>query len=350
MKLPLAEQSQPQATESLPATGECGRTASLPNADVGSGSSTLQPVTQSRVEIRKFVEVPNPNIKFSAGGIAESTTTQGESGRTTTFPNANVASGSSTLQPATQNRVEIRKFVEVPNPNIKFPAGRETEPGLPQAEKDPAISLSRANATSKSIVGQPIIPNRLDIRKLLKILSLAHMKFPQGAQIQQRLGILLLIVALGVTAWGFFTKGHDSRATHSVPSNSNSSASTSSVDSLASSDDQMPSATKVPLSAAPRGTASFVIGIKARKNAWVSIRADGRKLTEEKLTSGEEKSVAAANQVIVKTGNPGALDFEFNGRKLPVPETSAELQTLEFGPSGLEVIISQPPTRIRPGK
>jgi hypothetical protein len=167
------------------------------------------------------------------------------------------------------------------------------------------------------------------------------MKVPSSAQIQERLAILMLVVALGVTAWGFFTREH-SRVMHPVSPDSNAS--------VASSDTQMPFSNKASGSSASRGMTSFVVGIKARKSVWVSIRADGRKLAEEKLTSGTEKSVTAANQIMVKTGNPGALDFEFNGKKLPSQATSGSVQTLEFGPSGLEVVVSQPPTRMKPGK
>jgi len=92
-----------------------------------------------------------------------------------------------------------------------------------------------------------------------------------------------------------------------------------------------------------------MVHIKARKNVWVLIRADGRMLTEETLVSGAEKSVMAAKQVIVKTANASALDFEFNGQRLPSQGARGEFKTLEFGPSGLEVVISNPPTRIKPG-
>ena len=104
---------------------------------------------------------------------------------------------------------------------------------------------------------------------------------------------------------------------------------------------QSPSTTP-PVSAASLVTASFVVRIKAHQNARVSITADGKKLREETLLGGTEKSVRASNQIIIKTGNPGALDFEFNGQKLPNQGTDGEAKTLEFGPNGLEVTISGP--------
>ena len=347
VKRPLgAAQNQARVAESAPVQGESGPTTGLPKATVASGSSTGRPVTQNRVEIRKVVEVPNPNIKLPAGGGTESEPALAESSRGTGLPKANAPSDSSTGRPILQNRVEIRKVVEVPNPNIKFPAGPGTESGLPQGDKNLATTLPNASAPSDSSLGRPITQDGVEIRKLPGVPRPANMKLRPGSQIQERLAILLLVVALGVAVWGFFTRELDTRVLHPVPSDSNSSASFAPGDSVPSSDAHETGA----VSAASRGTGSFVVDIKARKNVWVLIRADGKKLTEEKLTGGAEKSIRATNQVVVKTGNPGALDFEFNGRKLPVQGTSGEVLTLEFGPSGLEVIISQPPTRIKPGK
>jgi Domain of unknown function (DUF4115) len=337
MKRPPSPQIKAKVVESAPV--EESRPASpVPNANPPSDSSTGQPIIQNRVEIRKFVEVPNPNIKFRAGELAESAPVE-QSGPANPVPNANPPSDSSTGQPIIQNRVEIRKFVEVPNPNIKQ-AGELTESALAQGESSRATSLPKTNESSTT---QPSTQEGVEVREVT-IPNLSKMKAPPVAQIQERIAILVLVVALGVAVWGFFTRRTDTRVIHPVPPDSNSSA------SVASSDAQMPFSNKASGSSASRGMASFVVGIKARKNVWVSIRADGRKLSEEKLTSGAEKSVTAANQVMVKTGNAGALDFEFNGKKVPSQATSGDVRTLEFGPSGLEVVISQPSTRMKPGK
>jgi Domain of unknown function (DUF4115) len=327
-----------ELAESVPVE-QSGRASPVPNANAPSESSTGQPIVQNRVEIRKFVEVPNPNIKFRAGESAESAPVE-ESRRANAVPSANPPSDSSTGRPIIQNRVEIRKFVEVPNPNIKLAAGELTESAPSQEESSRATNLPKTNESSTA---RASTQERVEVRKVT-IPNLAKMKVPPGAQIQERLALLVLVVALAVAVWGFFTRGTDTRASYPVPPDSNSSA------SVASPDAQMPFSNQASVSSASRGMASFVVGIKARKNVWVSIRADGKKLSEEKLTSGAEKSVTAANQVMVTTGNPSALDFEFNGKKLPIQATSGDVQTLEFGPSGLEVVVSQPSTRMKPGK
>jgi cytoskeleton protein RodZ len=209
--------------------------------------------------------------------------------------------------------------------------------------------------------------------------------------------MLLLVVALSFAIWGFYTREREpsTPVKHPVAPSTNSTGSPAPPAASPSSDSQMPSAegqaadsqkppaevetappevppdssphpaptgssspadslgltkaepesssTKAPVSAASLVTASFIVHIKARKDAWLSITADGRKLSDETLSGGAEKSIRAANQIIVKTGNAGALDLEFNGQKLPTQGTYGEVKTLEFGPSGLEVTVSNSP-------
>jgi cytoskeleton protein RodZ len=197
--------------------------------------------------------------------------------------------------------------------------------------------------------------------------------------------MLLLVIALSFAIWGFYTRDREpsTPAKQPVASSTNPSGSTSPPPTSPSSDSQKPateaqttppevpaessphppatapgsaadslglakaepesSSTKAPVSTASLVTASFIVHIKARKDAWVSITADGRKLGEETLIGGAEKSIRAANQIIVRTGNSGALDLEFNGQKLATQGAYGEVKTLEFGPSGLEVTVSNSP-------
>jgi len=213
--------------------------------------------------------------------------------------------------------------------------------------------------------------------------------------------MLLLVVALSFAIWGFYTREREpsTPVKHPVAPSANSTGSTAPPAASPSSDSQTPaegqaadsqkppaevetappqapadsnhpaptgsstpadslgltkaeppesSSTKAPVSTASLVTASFIVHIKARKDAWVSIMADGKKLSEETLTGGAEKSIRAANQIIVRTGNAGALDLEFNGQKLPTQGAYGEVKTLEFGPSGLEVTVSDSPKRETP--
>jgi cytoskeleton protein RodZ len=207
--------------------------------------------------------------------------------------------------------------------------------------------------------------------------------------------MLLLAIALSFAVWGFYTREPATRAKPQVPPTSTSTGSASSStdsilppaagtpsdsepnpaevrtappeipsdssshpapsapsstnDSLAPSKSEPESpSTKAPVSAASLVQASFAVHIKAREDAWVLITADGKKQGEETLGPGAEKLIKAAKQIVIRTGNSGALDFEFNGQKLPIQGVLGEVKTLEFGPSGLEVTVSNPPTARTP--
>lgn len=108
-----------------------------------------------------------------------------------------------------------------------------------------------------------------------------------------------------------------------------------------------PSAAGSPTTAAPTG-ATFNVHIAAREDSWVSITADGKILMQDTISAGTEKSVKANKQIIIRTGNAGALDFAFNGEKLPTQGEVGEVKTLEFGPDGLEVTISRRPVTSNP--
>jgi cytoskeleton protein RodZ len=91
--------------------------------------------------------------------------------------------------------------------------------------------------------------------------------------------------------------------------------------------------------AAAGGSASstpgaFLVQIKAREDSWVAISADGREIMQATLNASAEKSIGARDRVVIKTGNAGALDISFNGKKLPTQGAPNEVKTLTFDPSG----------------
>lgn len=65
------------------------------------------------------------------------------------------------------------------------------------------------------------------------------------------------------------------------------------------------------------------------------ITADGKEIVQDTLAAPAEKSVAARNQVVIKTGNVGALDISFNGKKLAPQGRVNQVKTLTFDPNGL---------------
>jgi cytoskeleton protein RodZ len=87
---------------------------------------------------------------------------------------------------------------------------------------------------------------------------------------------------------------------------------------------------------------SFLVQIKAREDSWVSILADGKPAMEETLSPPTEKSIEAHSEVIIKTGNVGALDILFNGKQVPPQGDCSQVKTLTFDSNGLRPQTTRP--------
>ena len=57
--------------------------------------------------------------------------------------------------------------------------------------------------------------------------------------------------------------------------------------------------------------------VEAHEAAWVSIKVDGKAIMQDVMSPFAPKSFEAYKEVVIKAGNVGALDFRFNGKKLP---------------------------------
>jgi hypothetical protein len=101
-----------------------------------------------------------------------------------------------------------------------------------------------------------------------------------------------------------------------------------------------------PPAAAPENTSSpptqsgtdvglFHVQIRAREDAWVAITADGKRVVQATLTAPAEQSIEAREQIVIKTGNVGALEISFNGKKLASQGGYNQVKTLTFDPKGL---------------
>ena len=89
---------------------------------------------------------------------------------------------------------------------------------------------------------------------------------------------------------------------------------------------------------------TFLVVIKPREDSWLSISVDGEIVTRSLLTAPAQKSVRAHDEMVVRAGNVGALDFEFNGKKLPTQGDYGEVKTLTFDAHGLRSPTSKPET------
>jgi cytoskeletal protein RodZ len=190
--------------------------------------------------------------------------------------------------------------------------------------------------------------------------------------------VVLLIVALGFAAWGFYSRESEKEASESTsPAPRATAASPSSTSSPATAEQPQPeqkpaesadssATTSHPIeppvatavatqpipspavSPAPPTSANsqpqppvpsnapLLLVIKAREDSWLSVSVDGEIVTRALLTAPAQKSIRAQNEIVIKAGNVGALDFEFNGRKLPTQGDYGEVKTLTFSATGLQ--------------
>jgi cytoskeleton protein RodZ len=181
--------------------------------------------------------------------------------------------------------------------------------------------------------------------------------------------VLLLLAAIGFAAWGFYSRESQKSATGAalpaanLPSGSPTENAEPShaqkpsepVDSSTKPAETMPTApageptpsqavTTPPSPAAQPAVptrGNLLVVIKAREDSWLSISVDGEIVTRALLSAPAQKSIRAEKEIVIKAGNVGALDFEFNGQKLPTQGDYGEVKTLTFDAHGLQA--SAPP-------
>jgi len=189
--------------------------------------------------------------------------------------------------------------------------------------------------------------------------------------------VVLLIVALGFAAWGFYSRESE-RTAHdaTTPVANASSAAPAAIaetsvekpaeppDSSATTPqpDQQPVASKpvaespaspvssAPVSIPPASQSQFIgstnpplqLIVRAREDSWLSVSVDGEIVTRSLLTAPAQKTIRAQNEIVVRAGNVGALDFEFNGKKLPTQGDYGEAKTLTFDARGLQPAAPKP--------
>ncbi|MGA9801106.1 MAG: RodZ domain-containing protein [Terriglobales bacterium] len=152
----------------------------------------------------------------------------------------------------------------------------------------------------------------------------------------------LLVMAFAFALWGFHSREKSSpRAAVPPPqqtaqtqpgpvaTTSVSSESPQPGPSIGAKETASPPAVPAP------SAGTFVVLINAREDSWVSITADGKPILQETLAASTDKSIEARNQVVIKTGNVGALEVSFNGKKLAPLGRKNQVKTLTFDSNGL---------------
>jgi cytoskeleton protein RodZ len=157
-----------------------------------------------------------------------------------------------------------------------------------------------------------------------------------------KVAFALLVIAFGLAVWGSFQREPEKHtmqpAPQAVPEQTQTIAPAGTVENV-SQRSEIPSETAPQAQPAEPAAASFLVVVQAHEDSWVSIVADGKEIMQEVMDAPAERAVEAHKEVVVKAANIGALDFVFNGKKLPSQGHYDEVKTLTFDPNGLQ---SQP--------
>lgn len=187
------------------------------------------------------------------------------------------------------------------------------------------------------------------------------------------LAVVLLIAALGFTGWGFYSRqsqketpapAANSPAVSPLAESDRSPSQPASDSAPAPAAVAQPSQQTIPSPAGDHSTQTpiasqsvskpetsppptpqpgrFSVRIKAREDSWLSVSIDGEVSTHGLLSAPAEKSIRANQEITIKAGNVGALDFDFNGKKLPVQGGYGEVKTLVFDANGLRPPAPKP--------
>lgn len=79
---------------------------------------------------------------------------------------------------------------------------------------------------------------------------------------------------------------------------------------------------------------SFEVTVRAKDNAWVSIKSDGKFIVRGIIVPPDVKTIHANNQVVFWTGNAGAVEVSFNGQPVPLTGGPNQEGVLVFNSHG----------------
>ena len=89
-------------------------------------------------------------------------------------------------------------------------------------------------------------------------------------------------------------------------------------------------------SSSPPVRRDFVVEIRAKKDSWISIVADGRIQSEGMISAPAERVIRARKRVVLKMGNAAGLELSHNGRVLPPIAGDNQVTTLVFTAEGVQ--------------
>lgn len=103
------------------------------------------------------------------------------------------------------------------------------------------------------------------------------------------------------------------------------------------------SASSAPANSTASTSGSFELSLRAVDEVWLSTTVDAQPPSEAILSPGQSKTLKASNKVVMRIGNPVALQVSMNGRRIPIRGVDGQPETLTFTAAGLQPASTSPP-------
>lgn len=202
--------------------------------------------------------------------------------------------------------------------------------------------------TAVGTVATDIKPEDAELRAIAERKDKERQSRPTSANLPWgMIAAFLLLLAFGLSIWGFYTRERvtpiQSRSDaygKPAPSLRPAAESTTLYSSSAQPAPTEVARTQVVSETEPEvvpasSEAPIVLLITAQQDSWLTITVDGKLFYKDNLAAGQQQSIAAQNEIVLRSGNIGGVDITFNGQKLPAQGNDAEVKTLTFTPKGL---------------
>jgi cytoskeleton protein RodZ len=87
---------------------------------------------------------------------------------------------------------------------------------------------------------------------------------------------------------------------------------------------------------APAKGGPFTVKIQAKEDSWVGVTSDGKQVMDIVIPAGQERTIHARQELVLRTGNAGGIEVAHNGIAIPTFGQAGEVKTLTFNARGLQ--------------
>jgi len=168
------------------------------------------------------------------------------------------------------------------------------------------------------------------------------------------MAIVVVVGAVLFAAWHYYSHRKTAEGTNVSESAATAESSAAPASAPNSTSSEMPSvnaqssepgasSTAATSAAVPAATGSFELSLHAVDEVWLSTTVDAQPPSEATMESGQSKTLQASGKVVLRVGNPVALQVSLNGKRIAIRGVEGQPETFTFTASGLQPAGSSPP-------